>query len=330
MRLDVAALAAHDPAALRELNEVCRVCARIGSSKVGAIGFADDISQDLLQLTLGSFLQRYDPERDVEPFLKEAARRMGLAYLRRHSREVLAPPAGYGGDDSWDPLQAAEDRDARVDEIALEDEADRLASAARKTLVDRMRARRAKPPAPEGEPPEQIVVEPQRPKRVQPRSNLVEDRMARPQARRAEDERKTRLHALRAERANRPDVIELAAIRNRLGLTQTEMARALGLLDNSIRSIEYGVVAGQPKALLKLARKLESQHKQIDANIPGSELIKRWCAELGLREGDTVELAGLLGLHRSTMFRWSTQETQPPPHKVRRLNAIVEALKESV
>lgn len=316
MRLDTTALTRNDPAALAELMRTCSSCARIGASKVGAGSFADDITQELMLLVLGPFLQRYDAERDIEPFLKEAARRMGLSYLRKHTREVLSQAWG----EDWDPIEAAEDESAHVERQLAEDEVDQQARSARDILIARMRAKQQARAA------DSTVAD--LPPAAPAESSCADvKREADPQL---PDDEATRIRAIRTDRANRPEVLELAAVRRRIGLTQSEMARALGLLENSIRSIEYGVVAGDPKTLLKSARKLEKQHKSIDADMTGAALIKRWCAELGLREDDTVELASMLGLHRSTLYRWSAAATQPPPHKVRQLNAVVEALKDGV
>lgn len=311
VQLDVQALQARDASALAQLMEVCRSCARIGAYKAGAQAFSDDISQDLAMFVLEKFLPRYDPDRDVEPYLIESARRMGLAYLRRHSKEYLVGAR----EDGADPVALLVDQNARAEEQMAESEADRLVRQAKKILVERMRtyqerpvndqdARQSRGAAPTAAPrpaPAQKAVAPQ-------------------------TEQETRAEEARLARVNRPEVQELIRIRRRIGLTQEEMAKALGLSDNSIRSIEYGVVAGEPKALVQLARKLEANYKTIDADLPGPALIQRWCKMLGLPEDDTVELSRRIGVHRSTLYRWSVEKTQPHPHRVRRLNAIVEVL----
>jgi|GEM_PF-2258239 len=341
MQLDVDALIARDPAVLREVYEVCRTCARVGAYASGARGFADDITQDLMQLILGDWLRSYDRERDIEPFLKECARRMGKAYLRRHSREVLAPPS-FGDEDGWDPMSLVEAEGERVEELALEDEEDRLAQEARETLKARLRARRAAAEAASAEDDQEtraairvtVAVTSEGPPAAPVRRTRATagarclDRE--PPSDSAPAVRPGPSDPMRDVRRKRPAVQQLQAVRKRLGLTQAEMARALGLLDNSIRSIEYGVVAGEPETLLRQALELEKRYKQIDADLPGDALIKRWCTELGIAEGDTIELANVLGLHRSTIFRWSKGKTQPAPHKVRLLNGIVEALKVGV
>lgn len=312
MRLDVQALESRDQAALAQLMEVCRGCARIGASKAGAHAFADDIAQDLAMFVLEKFLPRYDPERDVEPYLIESARRMGLAYLRRHSKEYLVGAREEG----VDPVALLVDEEIRGEERLVEDEVDRQAEQAKGILIERLRAKRGARPRRAAKKP---AAAPKRRERSRPAPNLPPPTEAESRAERA-----------RLARVARPSVQELVKIRRRVGLTQEEMARALSLKDNSIRSIEYGVVAGEPEKLLRKARALERKHKRIDADLPAPKLIRKWCKMLRLNEGDTVELSRLIGVHRSTLYRWSVSETQPHPHRVRRLNAVVEALAEHV
>lgn len=313
MQLDVQALQSRDVAALAELMEVCRVCARIGGSKAGAHAFVDDIAQDLVMFVLEKFLPRYDPERNVEPYLVESARRMGLAYLRRHSREYLVGDRDQGAD----PVTLMVDEEIAVEERLADDEVEREANTAKQILIKRMRTRRNSGTRVENK----ARAEPTPPRSEVPAPAERSEPMS---------EAETRAEQARLARVERPTVQELIKLRRRVGLTQEEMARALGLSDNSIRSIEYGVVSGEPEALLRKARKLEERHKRIDADLPGPELIRRWCKMLGINKGDTVELSRTIGVHRSTLYRWSVSETQPHPHRVRRLNAVVEALSEDV
>lgn len=308
MRLDVEALQSQDRTALAELMEVCRNCARIGSSKAGAIAFADDIAQDLVMFVLEKFLPRYDSERDVEPYLIESARRMGLAYMRRHSKEYLVGDREEG----IDPVVLMEDQEARADERLVEDEVERQSREAKQILIERMRARQGAEDDGAKSSRRRAAARPK--KKSEPVSQSAPLTPAEQKAEQA-----------RLARVARPEVQELIQIRRRIGLTQEEMAKALSLSDNSIRSIEYGVVAGNPRALVKAARLLEKDHKSINADTPAPELIRLWCKKLKINEGDTVELSRLIGVHRSTLYRWSVNETQPHPHRVRRLNALVEA-----
>ena len=316
MQLDVLALQSRDTTALAQLMEVCRTCARIGAHKAGAHAFADDIAQDLVMFVLEKFLPRYDPGRDVEPYLVETARRMGLAYGRRHNKEYLV-----GGHDAGiDPVTLMADEEARAEERLAEDEVELMAGKAKEILIQRMRSRTGAS------------------KRVEDKKLVPAPLPAREQRQAARQapsstpmsEAEARAEQARLARVDRPSVQELISVRRRIGLTQEEMARALRLSDNSIRSIEYGVVAGEPEKLLRKAQELERRYKRIDADLPGPDLIRKWCKMLGLNEGDTVELSREIGVHRSTLYRWSVQETQPHPHRVRRLHAVVEALAEDV
>lgn len=307
MKLHVEALVAREPRAIADLLRLCTHCARIGASKVGAQEFSDDIAQEIVLFVLDRFLAQYDGERDVEPYLIEAGRRMGLSYYRKHSREIHVGSQEEG----LDPLLQLQDQDMIAEERMLQAEIEQRAASARAVLLSRIRAKAALPqrgvaPAPAA----RVEASPARQKGIAP------------------DDATT---AVRKARAERPEVRELVQLRKRIGLTQEEMALSLGMSENSIRSLEYGVVASDPQAILLKARVLESRHQMpIDAQDSGAELIRHWCKRLGLKDDDHVELARQIGIHRSTAYRWSQEKTQPPPHQVRKLNAIVETLIETV
>lgn len=305
MKLPVEALAAREPRAIADLLRLCTQCARIGTSKVGAQEFTDDIAQEMTMFVLDRFLAQYDGERDVEPYLIEAGRRMGLSYYRKHSREVYVGAQEEG----MDPLLKLADQDLIAEEQVLQGEIERRAASARAVLLSRIRAKASLPQRSKAA-PAQGEVRPERQKALP-----IDDATI----------------AVRRARAARPEVRELVKLRKRIGLTQEEMALSLGMSENSIRSLEYGVVASDPESILAKARALESRHRMaIDAQDSGAELIRHWCRRLGLNEDDHVELARQIGIHRSTAYRWSQQKTQPPPHQVRKLNAIVETLIETV
>lgn len=304
MKLDADALRRNDRAALAELMKVCSKCARIGTSKVGALGFADDIAQDMAMVVLEKFLPSYDGEREIEPFLIEMARRMGLSYYRRHSRE----PAVGERPDGADPITNLEDAGLIASAQAEEDEEDRAALAARNTLVARMRERAA---ARNARPAQARKPAPAKSRR----------------RRRVPDSASERLHHVRQLRAMRPAVRELISLRHKMGLTQQQMALELNLTPNAIRSLEYGVVRGNPEALLEKARALAAANaSDFDASEPAAKLMLRWCRKLGLPADDMSGLSSVVGVHRSTLFRWRTERTQPQVSLLREINTVVETV----
>lgn len=301
MQLDVPALQRRDPRAMAELLELCRKCSRIGSNKSGALSFADDIAQDMVMFVLDDFLPVYDGVRDVEPFLIEVGRRKGLSYYRRHSREVIVGER----EDGADPLLALEDAGLIADQQLEEDEEAKRAAEAKAILIARIRAHREAPAAP-------------KPKSRPRRPRVVSDACA------------ERRNAVRQGRSFRPAVRQLVALRKQMGLTQQQMSLALGLTPNAIRSLEYGIVDGQPDKLLARAQALAArQVRSFDPEMDVAELLERWCQRLHLDKSDVSGLAGRIGVHRSTLFRWRTGRTSPHISDLRAINAIVDALMEA-
>lgn len=300
MQLDIAALQRRDGRAMAELLELCRKCARIGSNKAGALSFSDDIAQDMVMFVLDRFLAVYDGERDVEPFLIEVGRRMGLSYYRRHSREVIVGER----EDGADPLLALEDASLIADEQLQEDEEAKRAADAKAILVARVRARRSAvtsvKPKPRPRPPRAMT-----------------------------DACAERRHHVRHARSFRPAVRQIVALRKRMGLTQQQMSLALGLTPNAIRSLEYGIVDGQPEKLLVRAQELAAREAAMfDPGMGVHDLLARWCQRLRLSSDDVSGLASRIGVHRSTLFRWRTGRTQPLVSDLRSINAIVDAVAE--
>lgn len=300
MQLDVVGLRNNDPVAMKQLLADCRACALRVSGKVGAQSFADDIAQDMAMVVLTSFLNHYEPGREVQPFLCEMARRMGLKYYNRHSREYLQ------GDDNFDV--EAEDDETNV-ELQNQRDADEARSvSARSALMEQMARAKAQAEIAASSPP---PVLPDRPREL--------DRPVRSAAREAVIQQQR-------ERAARPEVVELSRIRNELGYTQIEMSRALGMdSDNKVRTIEYGVIYGDMDVLLEQARELLSIHRgELSATAPVSQHITRWMKKLDLEPDDFDGLSRMIGVHRTTLYRWRNGKTQPAPRVIRQMDAIVD------
>lgn len=306
MRLDVDGLRSRQPDAIQALMGACERAAKVSATKVGAGEFVQDITQDMAMMVLTRFLEVYDREREIEPFLHEMARRMGLSYYRRHSREVNAS----GVSEEYDILDhvAGDELDGEAERI--EDEAEREARQAREILIQRIRAKAADSKA---EPP--ITAPPSPATKKASRTSGAYRNSPR-----------------RLVRAKRREVQELVAIRKRIGLTQSQMAAALNLPSiRAIRSIEYGVVHGDLDVLLPAARALEAELRNTDdgdsiLSNSGSELVRRWSRALGVAEGDVSGLAQHIGVNRVTVYRWSLDKTRPPAHLVAAINTMVEVI----
>lgn len=286
---------------------LCRECSRIGTSKAGAREFADDVMQDMALHVLGRFIDVYDAERDPRPYLIEVARRLGLGYLRRHSKEVI-----YGKqDDAYDPFDALLAEDMEVERRLEQDEADMRALQAKETLLARMRERAAGKPAPAVPSPPEAPV-------VRPRPSRPPDMHADP---------------VRQRRRQRPEVREIERIRRRIGYTHEQLAAAIDMAPSAIRTLCYGAVDGDPEEILRRVRGVEATHGVFDATVPIGQRLIEWCEKLGINHGEQDDwpsrLTEEIGVHRSTMFRWRSRNVQPAPHIMRAMDALVDALAQS-
>lgn len=301
MQLDVEALRRNDPDALKQLWKDCHRCAVKVGGKIGALSFIEDIAQDMVMVILTTFLDKYEVGREVEPFLNEMARRMGLRYYHQHSREDLQ--GDYQLDVSNEDVEDGQEADAVKRSIELD------AESARKALMARMKSVASKSQVSDSRGLVPIAVKPPR----------------------VPSARREAIRNTQKARSARPEVKELATIRKQLGLTQIEMSIALGEeSQNKVRTIEYGVVVGDVDDLLIKARRLLEEHqRQLGASDSIDKHIGKWCTSLGLAHDDFEGLAARIGIHRSTLFRWRTGKTSPKPHQVRHIDALVEAVSDA-
>lgn len=294
--LDVAALRAHDPRAMRELDALCRKCARVGAAKVSAHEFIDDIVQEMMLMVLGKFVGVYDGVSEVDAFLVKTARLMGLGFLRKHSKEVLV--SVRDGDERADILHEHADESAQPLDEALDDRVTReQAVAAKQRLIDRIREKQAAQ-AP-------IAAAKARPAAIRPAGSNWESG--------------------NRFRASKETPLRLA--RHTIGLTQSELADELAVSVTTLRRLESEPAI--PRDIKKRMAKLLKDERLADpANKAGTRRINKWAKRLGIDPGDTVALADEIGVHRATVFRWKTGKSVPPPHIVRRVDAIVSVVSE--
>lgn len=303
MKLDASALQAGDGASLLQLDALCRECARKGAYKVGALSFADDIAQEMMLHVLHRFLAVYDGERDVEPYLIEVGRRLGLGFIRRHSKEMIFGMTEEGAN----PLDRMVDADPIADEMAMQDEIDAKARVARQTLIERMRGKKRVQSVKHAEipPPTKSAI---------PTATVQSD---------------SRAAINRRIRAARKEVVEINRIRRRIGYTHEQLAKAIGRTPNTVRTLQYGAVHGDPKTVLAEVRALE-ERLAFDATVPIWKRLREWCERLGIdHESEKnwhIALGELIGVHRATMYRWRTGKTQPMPHVMRALDSYVDGL----
>lgn len=317
MELDVQALQARDPAAVADLWRLCRDAAARASFRTGGREFVEDVAQEMVMVVLNAFLPNYEPGREIGPYLYEMARRMGLRFYRKHSSEVLfstlaaSTPDGMVDFDQLIPDQEGEDTESQI----LKAEAARCALDARTRLIARMRAVEATASArPYAEKQEAT---PTAAKAVQTRSQR---RVKTPLIDLAKAER-------RAELAARPAVVKLRALRMRLGYTQPQFSKILGMQENYVRILEGGAIVGNPKELLEAAEGIVASDRLEGAEFSTMvQLLNRWCLQLGLAEDDHMQLGRMLDIHRTTLYRWRNEKTRPDAASIMRIALVVEEL----
>jgi len=320
MKLQVEQLRTGNAAAIRELHALCVRCAKIGARKVGAGEFEEDIAQDMVMAVLQSFLDRYDGVSGVDSFLIEMARRMGLSYWRRHSREISALPKH---EDDGDPINLAPDPDeVPIEEQAAEAISIAEANDARAQLIERIRATATNVEhhgdASTNEASDECTVEPEG-------EQHPEDE-ASPSARLARI-RWYRINLRRVQRP-RPKHTEntLIQCRKDTGLSQSALAAALDMSVIQLRKAEQ--LETLPKRLKERVAEVWAAAGKGMSEMDGPRCVERWCHQLGIDADRTTELAEQIGVHRATVYRWRTGKSHPPVYLKRKLDVMVSVLAE--
>ena len=119
----------------------------------------------------------------------------------------------------------------------------------------------------------------------------------------------------------------MRALRMRLGYTQPQLSKLLGMPENYIRTLEAGLIIGQPAELLQRAESIVAPDR-----LKGTEfctmkqLLNRWCLQLGLEEHDHMQLGRMLNIHRTTLYRWRNEKTRPDAAAIVKIELLVEEL----
>jgi len=308
MKLDKAGLLAKDPIALKTFERVVRECARIGASHVGALEFAEDIAQELVIIILYRTIHIYDEQREIEPFLIEAAKRIGKTMRRKHGREVLigegSADDARGGD--WiesvaDPLH--EDLSDRMDRERAEQRADADALLARLAIE-------AGIPDPTGRhaPDESAALPAPAARKARPK--------VRPKRRSSQPNRKPLCKSAR----------RIREIRLQAKYTHRWMAQSLGITLSQMHAIEYGI----SKPGDGLVARAEAILKEIEAEAPAllgrgsGDVVRSWLKRLGLHPEDYTGFAEVIGVNRSTAFRWLRKTYRPTSERLWAVELLVQ------
>jgi DNA-directed RNA polymerase specialized sigma24 family protein len=353
MKLDKEKLLKNDPVALKDLERVCRECARIGASSVGALDFVDDIVQEVMIKLLTEWIRDYNPEREVEPTLISAAKFVGQTMRRRHGREVLM---GDGGDEtfpeSWinsiaDPNH--EDIGDRVDREANEQRAEGLTLLAMATKEFSL----ALEAAPDEENGGEAVVAPSHEPESPPSASVAKQAKAGSAASKKPSARGKAVaaaaptnawDAINPHAAPEPKMpkrslskgaVRLREIRLAVRYTHEQMAAHLSLDSvGQLHAIEYGVSL-PPDSLVE---KAEALLTMIEQNAPAlmqddfTLVVQGWLKRLGLASDDYGGFARVLSealaprkVNRSTVFRWLRGTYKPSPELLWSIEAVVQA-----
>lgn len=289
--LDKDALRRNDPRAMNELFIACNKFARIGAraSRVPNYqNYVDDVAQDMAMHVLNKFLNVYDGVRDVSNYLIDVAKKMTSGYSRKAWRERTSTTMSSEDGELRDmQFDAVDEAMASSDEEAELAEIEESALLAKTILLDRMRAKR-------------------------------EDRA---------------LQSQRDKAGHEPvatkQVKQLLETKERLGLTFEQVEVVTGLSRQTlIRAGERGALGEKEVCAIQKVEGAEAGGG-FDATRPIWEQMRLWCKRLGVSLDHPswhVELSEVIGVHRATAYRWRFGKTQPPPHVLRDLDAVVEGI----
>lgn len=293
MKLNIEGLRSNEPRQAAELHALCKHIAEVTTGRVGLREYAQDLASELMLLVIERLPEIYDGHSDIDGFVWESARLKTMSYSRRARREFSA----YQGDEDG---QGGSILDALPDENTAMADAwtqDRItaeqARSARARLIERMREVMGTP-------------------RLSPAK--LDTNVGAPEPVRDEDENdgSKRLTPWQERR--------------QLGWTQSQMARELGLSLSQFRRMERNGpvptrMGPQVDALLKKAA--------VTLPVDGATaLLKRWADQLGIGEDDVGGLSRMLGVHRTTIFRWRKGQAEPQGPAVLAIEARISALME--
>lgn len=149
-----------------------------------------------------------------------------------------------------------------------------------------------------------------------------------------DDVRQAKRETKKASKRNlHPDALELAKIREELGMTQPDFAIALGESRDRIINIENGRVVHLPPYILEKARELHKNERDERVS-PLSflekftmiELLERWKEMVGEKEDKLFAL--MLGTTMTTIERWKKNSVRPKSNDLLRYELIAKKLAE--
>jgi DNA-binding XRE family transcriptional regulator len=288
VKLDIAAIKANDHAYVNGLKELCARVANTVANRASMPEYVNDLTSELLLIVLERLPEVYDGESDIDAFVWEAGRRLVMGQHRQVKREVSASDVDHETGDAMVDTIADEDAPA-IDEWTQNVVTHEQALEAKRLLIEQMRAAAGSA-----------------------------KNHATPSTKRR---RATTEHHKRNKKKRKPWIE-----RSQLGYTQAMMARALGISTSHYRRLEE---AGPPPD--RLRPRLDALRQNASKLLPtdsGSVLVQKWAAQLGLDPGDVSGMATMLGVHRTTIFRWATGRSDPPPNTILVIEAKIAALLE--
>lgn len=119
---------------------------------------------------------------------------------------------------------------------------------------------------------------------------------------------------------NSPDSLKhgaLRRLREQLGLTAAEMAERLGVSLSWMHAHEYNRIPKIPPDVLERARQLEIDPEYAYARAmfedrPMADIVSQWSDRAGVERGNAAALARVLGVAKSTVSRWLTDDASRP------------------
>jgi DNA-directed RNA polymerase specialized sigma24 family protein/DNA-binding XRE family transcriptional regulator len=238
-----------DPSACRTLWPILVRCAVAGARKAGVHdgdNGADDVAQELW-LFFSANYERLNPEYNIEPFLIESARMLGMAHVRKLSTFGTGGMPGEGDDDrlpaerpNQDPFGDSAGFAEPLDDAILDSD------RAMKALLLRSPALRKAA---------RSDVKAERERVINGASGAVASGEAQPARRKL-------AHSLSA------DHLELRAIRERLSIPQGQMASMVGVKLCTYQVYEYGKAKKVPPRVMDAARGLMAETTRPGATVP--------------------------------------------------------------
>jgi len=251
--------------------------------------YGQDLASELILIVIERLPQVYDGVSEIDPFVWESARRLVMGYSRRARRELSAYQAS--GDSEGSLFDSMADENAALADAWTQDVVTaEQARSARTRLIERMREAMAKSHAagsrgtPDGVP-------------AAPGPHVETARQKRMQP---------------------------WSSRRQLGLTQAQMAKALGMSLSQFRRLEQaGLMPERMRADVEALLK-KSPVKLSLARPCG--LLEGWAKRLGIAADDVGGLSRMLDVHRTTIFRWRKGLAEPPGPAVLAIEARIEAV----